>query len=126
VGTVVIVLRPLLVLAVIAALVGCSGAPAASTSPAATAQPSVVITIEMVRLTETTILQGLDAAMEQGLQSCKARVQQGGDTSSCDAGRNASLVARKALTECFARADQAPTPAESISAIMVCQQRMPQ
>ena len=120
-----IVLRPLLTLAAIAALVGCSGAPAGSTTPGATAQPSVVITTEMVRLTETTILQGLDAAIEQGLQSCKARAPQGGDTSSCDDGRNASLIARKALVECFARADQAPTPAESISAIMVCQQQMP-
>jgi len=49
----------------------------------------------------------------------------GCDTSSCEDGRNASLVARKALVACFARADQAPTPAESISAIMVCQQQMP-
>ena len=120
-----IVLRPLLVLVVIAALAGCSGAPAGSSSPGATAQPSVVITTEMVRLTETTILQGLDAAIEQGLQSCKARMQPGGDTSSCEDGRNASLVARKALVACFARADGAPTPAESISAIMVCQQQMP-
>lgn len=122
---VVIVLRPLLALAVIAALAGCSGAPAASTSPGATAQPSVVITTEMVRLTETTVLQGVDAAIEQGLQSCNTRVHPGGDSSSCEDGRSASLVARKALVECFARADQAPKPADSIAAIMVCQQQMP-
>ena len=67
----------------------------------------------------------MDAAIEQGSESCKARVQPGVGTSSCDDGRNASLVARKALVECFARADQAPTPADSIAAIMRCQQQMP-
>jgi hypothetical protein len=35
------------------------------------------------------------------------------------------MVARKALAECFARADQAPAPADSIAAIMRCQQQMP-
>lgn len=120
-----LVLRPLLILAIVAALTACTGAPSASTSSGATAQPSVVITTEMVHLTETTILQGLDAAVEQGFQSCKTRAQPGVDTSRCDDGRDASLVARKALVACFARADQAPTPADSIAAIMVCQQQMP-
>ncbi len=118
-----IVRRLLLVLAAVA-LSGCSGMPATS-APGETTQPSVVITTEMVRVTETTILQGVDAAIEQGFGSCKTRLQQGGDTSSCEDGRNASLVAGKALVECFARAHRAPTPAESISAIMVCQQEMP-
>jgi len=115
--------RLLLVLAAVA-LSGCSGAPATS-PPGQTTQPSVVFTTEMVRVTETTILQGVDAAIEQGFASCKTRLQQGGDTSSCEDGRNASLVARKALVACFDRADQAPTPAGSITAIMVCQQQMP-
>jgi hypothetical protein len=79
----------------------------------------------MVHLTESTILQGIDSSIQGAFQTCKSKVQQGGDVSSCDSGKSASLEARKALVECFARADQASTPAESISAVMACQQQMP-
>jgi hypothetical protein len=119
--------RVFLVVAVLAALVGCSGPPGTTASPGATAQPSAVITTEMVRVTQSTILQGLDTAIEGAFQTCKTSAQQGGDAAAtdCAKGKTTSLAARKALVECFARADQAPTPAESISAVMVCQQQMP-
>ena len=117
----------LTVLAVVAALSGCSGPPGSTTSPSATAAPTVVITSETVRITESTILQGLDTAIEQGFRTCMTRTQQGGDAlaSDCEATKTSSLEARKQLVECFIRADRAPTPNESISAIMVCQEQLP-
>lgn len=122
-----IVRRFLTLLAVIAAVAGCSGPPGSTTSPGATAAPSSVITTEMVRVTESTILQGLDTAIEGAMRTCMTRSQQGGDAlaSDCEATKTSSLGARKQLVECFIRADRAPTPDESISAIMVCQEQMP-
>jgi hypothetical protein len=119
--------RIFLILAVFVAFSGCSGPPGTTASPGATAEPSAVITTEMVRITESTILQGLDTAIDGAFQTCKTSAQQGADAAAidCAKGRTTSLAARKALVECFARADQAPTPAEAISAIMVCQQQLP-
>jgi hypothetical protein len=118
-----IVRRVLTLLTVLAALSGCLGPPGSTTSPGDTAAPTAVITSEMVRITESTILQGLDSAIEDAFQTCKTGAQQGGDAavSDCNKSKTTSLEARKALVACFARADQAPTPAESISAIMRCQ-----
>ncbi len=122
-----IIRRVLTVLAVVAALSGCSGPPGSKTSPSATAAPTVVITSETVRTTESTILQGLDTAIEGGFRMCMTRTQQGGDAlaSDCELTKTSSLEARKRLVECFIRADRAPTPAQSIAAIIVCQEQMP-
>ena len=118
-----IIRRFLIVLAVVAALSGCSGPPGSTTSPSATTAPTVVITSETVRITETTILQGLDTAIGGAFRACMTRTQQGGDAlaSDCEVTKTSSLEARKQLVECFIRADRASTPDESISAIMRCQ-----
>jgi hypothetical protein len=119
--------RLLIVLAVFTVIAGCSGPPGTTASPSFSAAPTAVITIEMVRVTESTILQGLDGAIEGAFQTCKSSAQQGGDAAAtdCAKARTTSLEARKALVECFARADQASTPADSIAAIMRCEQQLP-
>jgi uncharacterized protein YceK len=127
--------RRIVLAAAIAVLIsGCSSvatgsgtpAPSISAAPSAAADPS--ITAEMVKTAEQTILAGVDTAIDGAFEACKAKTQQDGNVfemSTCDGGKTASLAARKQLVECFARADQAPTPAESISAIMRCQEQLP-
>jgi hypothetical protein len=127
--------RGIVLAAVVAVLLtGCSsaasgsGAPAPSSSPDASAAADPTITAEMVKTAETTILAGVDTAIDGAFEACKAKTQQDGnvfDMATCDGGKAASLVARKQLVECFARAGQAPTPADSIAAIMRCQQQLP-
>ena len=104
---------------------GSPGAPAPSTAPVPTGVGEPTITADMVRTTESTILSAVDAGIQQDFQACKSRTQQGGDVSTCDGARPAGLAARKALVGCFARAEQAPTPADAISAIMACQVQVP-
>ena len=133
-----IVRRVVLGLVVAALVTGCStdtgglptnpaSFPPATLVPAATAtppaQPGSSITASMVQTAERLILAAVDSGIEQTFQTCKTRVEQGGggDLPGCETVRTASLAFRKALVECFARAEGATTPEEVLSAVMRCQ-----